>query len=598
MLKAEHDRAGLIWKAPRSLDVAHLVQLLTPNLPSTSLEAIATWLDIEIRDRHRALGDAVMTAEIFLALLPKLRGKGIFTLAEAERACRRLTAKIDEEVRAGWQESEPAKRREAVRDHFHGSRVDSFPYRHRLQEIRHSPPVILSRETPVGQALHRMMAERISSVFLQPPREGEALAILTERDVLRAIDQTGVEALARPAGDFASQPLLSLHSDDFVFHAMRKMSAAAIRHLGVHDDAGKLIGALSARDLLKQRASEVITLGERIDKAKSSAELGSEWGGLASVTDALLREDVDVIDIAAIISGELRALTRRACEIAEQEFLESGKGPPPVPYAMLVLGSGGRGESLLAMDQDNAIVHEGGEPGSPSDQWFEALGQRIATILDEAGVSYCKGGIMASNAAWRMNLANWHKTAASWLKVNEPENLLSADIFFDGQTVHGKRELGQELFRNALEAARQSPPFLNALSAQAARFEVPVGWFGRFKLEDGRMDLKKGGLMTLFATARCLALRFGIAKTSTRARYLAARDRLEHGQEVIADLIEAHRIILGAILRQQLRDLDQGVQLSNSVQASSLSNLQSQNLKWALERIQSTRDLLDIPTPV
>ena len=43
-------------------------------------------------------------------------------------------------------------------------------------------------------------------------------------------------------------------------------------------------------------------------------------------------------------------------------MLIEGHGAPPCPYAMLVLGSGGRGESLMAPDQDNAIVFAHGEP--------------------------------------------------------------------------------------------------------------------------------------------------------------------------------------------------------------------------------------------
>ena len=92
-------------------------------------------------------------------------------------------------------------------------------------------------------------------------------------------------------------------------------------------------------------------------------------------------------------------LTRRAAELAEARLYEAGKGRPPVPYAVLVLGSAGRGESLLAADQDNAIVYETGEPSASEDQWFEALGIEIAAILDAAGVPFCKGGVMARNAA-------------------------------------------------------------------------------------------------------------------------------------------------------------------------------------------------------
>ena len=45
------------------------------------------------------------------------------------------------------------------------------------------------------------------------------------------------------------------------------MNRLKIRHLGVVDEAGHVVGALSARDLLRLRAGEAISLGEEIDDA-------------------------------------------------------------------------------------------------------------------------------------------------------------------------------------------------------------------------------------------------------------------------------------------------------------------------------------------
>ncbi|TIR45492.1 MAG: DNA polymerase III subunit epsilon, partial [Mesorhizobium sp.] len=84
-----------------------------------------------------------------------------------------------------------------------------------------------------------------------------------------------------------------------------------------------------------------------------------------------------------------------------------GHGPPPCAYAVLVLGSGGRGESLMAPDQDNAIVFADGEPNGPEDRWFKNLGAKLADMLDISGVPYCKGGVMASNATFRGSLDTW-----------------------------------------------------------------------------------------------------------------------------------------------------------------------------------------------
>ena len=596
VLEAEHRRAGLPWRAPRSLDIAHLVALVAPSLPSTGLDAAATWLGIQVRDRHQALGDARLAAEIYLALLPKLKAKGITTLAEAERACRSLTARGDQEAEAGWHAV--AAKEDRGKGGLGRSRIDSVPYRFRLRDVMTSPAAFVDEDVTIEAVLTRMMTERVSSVFMPPVQGSESCGILTERDILRTIDKLGPDALSQPASVFATRPLITLEESDFLYRGAALMASSGVRHLGVTSEGGILVGAISARDLLKQRAAETITLGDNLAEAGSAAELGRVWAGLAAVAATLVQENTDARDIAEIISAELQALTRRACEIAERECLESGKGAPPVPYAMLVLGSGGRGESLLAMDQDNAIIYQEGEPGSDIDHWFEALGTRVAKILNDAGVAFCKGGVMASNPAWRKDAARWRTTIGDWLNISSPDNILSADIFFDGRPVHGDLDLARSLMQDARGAAGRSPAFLGALARQAADIDPPIGWFGRFKTREGRVDLKKGGLMALFSSARVLALRYGLEARSTRDRMLAAKDHLDIGDEAVGNLIEAHRIILDTILRQQLHDLENGAALTNGIVPGNLTSLQRDNLRWALDQIPLTANLLGTPPPL
>src|SRR5438876_6077612 len=86
VLQRECARAGLDWHSPRTLDTRLLAELVQPNLAGFTLEQLAAWLDVKAENRHSAAGDALATARIFLALLPKLREGGIRTLAEAEQA--------------------------------------------------------------------------------------------------------------------------------------------------------------------------------------------------------------------------------------------------------------------------------------------------------------------------------------------------------------------------------------------------------------------------------------------------------------------------------------------------------------------------------
>jgi len=68
------------------LDTLLLAGIVHPNADQHALEAIAGRLGISVSGRHNALGDALVTAEVFLKLIPLLRQKGIETLGAARAA--------------------------------------------------------------------------------------------------------------------------------------------------------------------------------------------------------------------------------------------------------------------------------------------------------------------------------------------------------------------------------------------------------------------------------------------------------------------------------------------------------------------------------
>jgi len=586
MLKRERELAGLGWSAPRCLDVRFLVNLLAPNLPDFSLDTIAGWVGVETHHRHSALGDATATAEIFVALIPRLRATGIRTLAELERACERFSETATRETRIGWLDAHEARHSRALL-----ARIDSFPYRHRLRDLMHSPPQFVDGDIALRGALEQMIDAQVSSLFVNPLDADGPAGIVTERDLLRQFRRQGAAAFDVPVRDLAVFPLDSLPDEAFVYRAIARMKRLHVRHLGVHDRDGCIVGALSARDLLRQRADDAVLLGDDIDAAENTGQMAAVWGKIVMVAKSLAAEEVDARDIAAVVSHELCALTRQACRLAERKM----PTPSPCAYAMLVLGSGGRGESLLAMDQDNAIVFADGEPGGEADQWFAELGQRVSDMLDAAGVPYCKGKVMANNADWRHSVAGWEKLVGTWIRRQSPEDILNCDIFFDAVPVHGDYALANRVLDRAFELGRGAAIFIKLMSINACKNSPPLGLFGRFKLDNGRMDLKMGGIMPLFSTARTLAIKHGIRERSTPARFAAMLPLMENMRNTLENVSEAHRIIFNTILDQQLLDLEAGIPLSNRVAPGSLTSAGRDQLGWALEQVPNVSNLLGDP---
>jgi len=84
-LQVKERSTGVVFDQP-VLDTLLLSAVLHPNQASHSLEAIAERFNIPVLGRHTALGDAIVTAEVFLKMLPLLQAQGITSLKQAREA--------------------------------------------------------------------------------------------------------------------------------------------------------------------------------------------------------------------------------------------------------------------------------------------------------------------------------------------------------------------------------------------------------------------------------------------------------------------------------------------------------------------------------
>lgn len=603
VLRHEARRHDLAWREPRVLDVAFLAAGLDRGLVDTSLDGLALGLGIAVEGRHTAWGDAQATARIYAALLPRLQAAGIRTLGEAETLSRRATDLIARQERAGWFDrmagsGRPDYALAAMR--AGGQRAtDSFLYRTRLADVMSSPVIAIAETATVHEAARLMHARGIGSVFVETV---EGHGIVTERDMLRAMSQMGAEggaeAATAPIARFMSRPVLSAPADTFLYRALGLMARRHLRYLGV-TEGGRLTGVFTLRTLLRERALATLSVGDEIATATGGADLARVQAALPGLAAGLLADGLEARAVAAIIAAEARAMAARAAELAEAELLEEGVGPPPADYALLVLGSGGRGESLLAPDQDNALVIADDYMGDldAAEDWFTRLAARVNETLDQAGIPLCKGGVMARNRPWRRRLSEWRTQLAEWARRPEPAAMLNLDIFYDFMPAHaptaGGAALAEALRDAATETARGAPALLRAMGEIAGGHAAPLGLFGRIRRDEaGRVDLKSGALLPITAGARVIALRHGVTALATPQRLRQAAERAGRGETDAALLADVHGFLLRLLLAQQITDLEAGITPGNRVELARLTRQDQDHLKDALGRIETMREML------
>ena len=87
-LQLKERSTGLRFDQP-VLDTLLLSAVIHPHQDSHHLEAIAQRMNITVLGRHTALGDALVTAEVFLRMIPLLAEMGILTLGQAREAAQK-----------------------------------------------------------------------------------------------------------------------------------------------------------------------------------------------------------------------------------------------------------------------------------------------------------------------------------------------------------------------------------------------------------------------------------------------------------------------------------------------------------------------------
>jgi signal-transduction protein with cAMP-binding, CBS, and nucleotidyltransferase domain len=250
-------------------------------------------------------------------------------------------------------------------------------------------------------------------------------------------------------------------------------------------------------------------------------------GGIGKAIDRLLGRMMDagvpLEETLTTIADLHDALTCRILDHARQQL-----PPAPVPACWICLGSDARREQLIRTDQDHALIYDEAPAGSRRlvDDTYRRLAEKAVAELDRCGFARCIGGVMASNAEWRMSLSRWQASLDDWVRSVDPADIRRLTILLDFRPLWGERRLAERL-REAVFTAFEASAYVNhRLTRDDNLFAAPFTWTGRIRTlstDDGRrcFHIKSFGMVHLINGIRLLALNHRITAPSTLGRLQA-----------------------------------------------------------------------------
>ena len=320
--------------------------------------------------------------------------------------------------------------------------------------------------------------------------------------------------------------------------------------------------------------------------------------GLAAVA-ARLPSIVDTLVTQDASASDISRVVTALADAIHRRLItlaQARLGPAPSPFCWVVLGSQARHESGLGGDQDTAIILPDSVTPEQAD-WFADLAAFVTDGLVQCGFPRCPGDVMATNPRWRQSESAWRAIFSEWLEHPTPDALVGAAIFFDMRPLAGDVELCERLRRYVLSRTPQARPFLAHLTKQAVAHQPPLGLFRGLVVEKsgpGRstLDIKHRGVGPVCEIARVHALSTGSPAVDTRGRLQAASAAGAMGAEAAEDLLDAFEFISYVRLRHQARRVREGAAPDNNVAPDTLSHFEKRTLKDAFGVVRSAQGVL------
>jgi len=448
----------------------------------------------------------------------------------------------------------------------------------------------------IREVLETMLRDKVGSLVVVDASD-QVCGMVTFRTLAKRLAQAGVDAALEPAAN-ALQPATTVAGDTPLWQAQDLQERERCKYLVVMD-GDRPAGMLSQTDIVQELRSHQGGVYAPISRAQSYEELAEYFLGIDNVAARALETNRRARVAVRILSETHLAIQRRCVELTLAELDAGGHGSPPIAYALIIMGSGGRREMMLDPDQDNGFIladHPGAET-KEIDAWFQHFGDRLNVNLDRVGYILCPGDIMARNPMYRKSLSEWKAQITRMTRRPNEKVARWSNIVFDFNAQYGDEALAHELRAHLNDQLEGNAGLLKFMMEDDAQGRAPINWFNQLVTTDRPdgmeiVDVKRNGMRIVANDARILALKSGIGVCNTTERLDALVRAGVLSDDFGATVSAAYDELLDILLMHQLQQRSSGTPLDKEVAPQDLTAPAREALRVSMRAVKRFQERL------
>ncbi|NQY93145.1 MAG: cyclic nucleotide-binding domain-containing protein, partial [Campylobacteraceae bacterium] len=445
-----------------------------------------------------------------------------------------------------------------LKDKEYTSELSSFMIA-RVEDTFIHKACIVDENTQLLEAIEKSIKYKTSSIIVKS--NNNEYGIITDSTLKMKVLLKGRD-LSIPVKEIAVYPLLTINNDEYLLEALTQLIKNNIKRMGVVNLKNEMIGVIEQVDILSHFANHTYVVDSQIKKAQSLQDLKNASKGFINIISNLNAKGVKVHHISNLLGQLNTKVYQRLYELIVPNHLQNDA-------CFIVMGSEGRNEQILKTDQDNALVVKDGVDVALYTPYMKKMTQ----TLIEFGYPPCEGNIMVSNPFWCKNVSQYKTETNKWIEAPDMQNYMDLAIFFDAYSVAGVKSLLIELKEYLFQKLHDKDIFMAYFAKATLTFDTPSK-IANFLTTANNIDIKKAGVFPIVQGIRSLALREKIRETRTVNRVKILEQKNILSTELASELLEAFDVLGTVRLKSQIKQLNNGSKINNTVDTHTLSKIE------------------------